>query len=139
MHASWEAIRKHWPSTEIRIALYNGGHLCVKPFLQTTEQDLQGSLDTHVNAAFSFSREAILSFLDQPLNDKGKRGTLLITGATASLRGNTTTSVFAAGKFGLRALSQSLNKEFGQKNIHVRTSAVYLHSIVCPRSAETRE
>ena len=50
---------------------------------------------------------------------KGNRGTLIFTGATASLRGNTMTSVFAAGKFGVRALSQSLAKEFGKQNIHV--------------------
>ena len=30
----------------------------------------------------------------------GARGTLIFTGATASLRGNVTTSAFAAGKFG---------------------------------------
>ncbi|KAJ3494866.1 hypothetical protein NLJ89_g10720 [Agrocybe chaxingu] len=49
----------------------------------------------------------------------GKRGALIFTGATASARGNTTTSAFAVGKFGTRALSQSLAKEFGKENIHV--------------------
>lgn len=49
----------------------------------------------------------------------GKRGALIFTSATAAWRGNLTTSAFAAGKFGLRALSQSLNKEFGKQNIHV--------------------
>lgn len=44
---------------------------------------------------------------------------LIFTGATASVRGNTLTSAFAAGKHGLRALSQSLAKEFGKENIHV--------------------
>ena len=48
-----------------------------------------------------------------------EEGTLLFTGATASWRGNVVTSVFAAGKFAERALSQSLNKEFGRENIHV--------------------
>jgi NAD(P)-dependent dehydrogenase (short-subunit alcohol dehydrogenase family) len=57
---------------------------------------------------------------------KGKRGTLLFTGATASLRGNTTTSAFAASKFGIRALAQSLAKEFGKENIHVRSSPACL-------------
>ena len=36
-----------------------------------------------------------------------------------AIRGNVVTSAFAAGKFGLRALSQSLAKEFGKQNIHV--------------------
>jgi short chain dehydrogenase len=56
----------------------------------------------------------------------GARGTLIFTGATASLRGNVTTSAFAAGKFGLRALSQSLAKEFGKQNIHVAHVSLFL-------------
>lgn len=48
------------------------------------------------------------------------RGTLIFTGATAAIRGNVTTSAFASGKFALRALSQSLAKEFGKEDIHVR-------------------
>ena len=44
---------------------------------------------------------------------------MLFTGATASVRGNVLTASFAAGKFALRALSQSLAKEFGKQNIHV--------------------
>ena len=53
------------------------------------------------------------------MNEVGKKGALIFTSATAAWRGNLTTSAFAAGKFGLRALSQSLNKEFGKENIHV--------------------
>lgn len=75
----------------------------------------------NVVAAFAFAREAILAFKEQDI-EEGKRGTLLFTGATASLRGNTTTSAFAAGKFGVRALAQSLAKEFGKENIHVSRS-----------------
>jgi NAD(P)-dependent dehydrogenase (short-subunit alcohol dehydrogenase family) len=44
---------------------------------------------------------------------------LIFTGATASLRGNKTTSLLSSGKHAIRALSQSLNKEFGKENIHV--------------------
>jgi len=90
-----------------------------KPFLDITEDDVQSTLEGNVTTAFSFAREAILAFKDLSLDDAGKRGTLLFTGATASLRGNVTTSAFAAGKFGLRALAQSLAKEFGKQNIHV--------------------
>ena len=50
---------------------------------------------------------------------KGKRGTLIFTSATAAWRGNVMTSAVAAGKCAQRALSQSLNKEFGRQNIHV--------------------
>ena len=116
-------IRAHaWPSggpTELRVAVYNGGSGVRKGFLDVTERDIQTVVDTNINGAFAFSRQAIEEFKKNAIDEKGKRGTLIFTGATASLRGNVTTSIFAAGKFALRALSQSLNKEFGKENIHV--------------------
>lgn len=45
--------------------------------------------------------------------------TLVFTGATASLKGSATFSAFASGKFALRALAQSLAREFGPKGVHV--------------------
>ena len=44
------------------------------------------------------------------------RGTILLTGATAALRGS---SALAVGKFGPRALAQSMAREFGPQGIHV--------------------
>jgi NAD(P)-dependent dehydrogenase (short-subunit alcohol dehydrogenase family) len=51
--------------------------------------------------------------------DDQSGGTVLFTGATASTRGASAFATFAAGKHGLRALSQSLAREFGKQNIHV--------------------
>jgi NAD(P)-dependent dehydrogenase (short-subunit alcohol dehydrogenase family) len=115
-------VRTHWPTSDIRVALYNAGFGVWKPFLQLTEDEVDKVIDTNVKAAFAFSREAITVFQGQGNDEHGKRGTLLFTGATASLRGNTTTSSFSAAKFALRSLSQSLNKEFGKENIHVCAS-----------------
>lgn len=47
------------------------------------------------------------------------RGTILFTGATASLRGSAHFAPFAIAKFGLRALAQSMARELGPKGIHV--------------------
>ena len=47
------------------------------------------------------------------------RGTMLFTGATASLRGAAGFAAFAGGKHALRALAQSMARELGPKNIHV--------------------
>ena len=47
------------------------------------------------------------------------RGTILFTGATASLRGSALFSALAVGKFGLQALAQSMAREFGPQGIHV--------------------
>jgi short-subunit dehydrogenase len=47
------------------------------------------------------------------------RGTILFTGATASVRGGVGYSAFAGAKFALRALAQSMARELGPQNIHV--------------------
>jgi short-subunit dehydrogenase len=47
------------------------------------------------------------------------RGTILYTGATASLRGSANFAAFAGAKHALRALAQSMARELGPKNIHV--------------------
>lgn len=46
-------------------------------------------------------------------------GAILVTGATASVRGSANFSAFAASKFALRGLTQSLARELGPKGIHV--------------------
>lgn len=120
--SAFSAIQQHWPSSThaLRVAVFNAGYGVWKPFLQITDEEVAEALDTNVRAAFAFSKLAITAFKANDLDAVGKRGALIFTGATASWRGNKTTSAFAAGKFGLRALSQSLNKEFGRENIHVR-------------------
>jgi len=47
------------------------------------------------------------------------RGSILFTGATASLRGREGFAAFAAAKAGLRAVAQSAAREFAPKGIHV--------------------
>jgi NAD(P)-dependent dehydrogenase (short-subunit alcohol dehydrogenase family) len=46
-------------------------------------------------------------------------GTILLTGASASVKGYANSSSFAMGKFGLRGLAQSMARELQPKNIHV--------------------
>jgi NADP-dependent 3-hydroxy acid dehydrogenase YdfG len=46
-------------------------------------------------------------------------GTILFTGATASVKAFAQSAAFAMGKFGLRALAQSMARELAPKNIHV--------------------
>jgi NAD(P)-dependent dehydrogenase (short-subunit alcohol dehydrogenase family) len=73
-------------------------------------------------AAFVWSQEAIKAMLEPATGhslDEMPGGTVLFTGATSSIRGASSFATFAAGKHGLRALSQSLAREFGKQNIHV--------------------
>ena len=48
-----------------------------------------------------------------------KSGTILLTGASASVKGYPNSSSFAMGKFGLRGLAQSLARELQPQNSHV--------------------
>ncbi|KAH7882942.1 hypothetical protein F5I97DRAFT_1930556 [Phlebopus sp. FC_14] len=132
IRSAFASIKSTFPTSPLRVAVFNAGYGIWKPFLQITDEEVKESLDTNVLAAFAFSREVLLDFTKQDVEDpseggKGgprKKGTLIFTGATASVRGNTTTSAFAASKFGIRALSQSLAKEFGKQNIHVAHSII---------------
>jgi len=120
IEAAFAKIKSQWPTAQIKVAVYNTGHGVFKPFLDVTDEDVAQAVNINIRAAFAFARQSILAFQQVKEPDaNGKRGTLIFTGATASIRGNTMTSAFAAGKHGLRALSQSLSKEFGKQNIHV--------------------
>jgi NAD(P)-dependent dehydrogenase (short-subunit alcohol dehydrogenase family) len=64
-------------------------------------------------AGFLTGREAARAMLTRG------RGTILFTGATASMRGGKGFAAFSGAKHGLRALAQSMARELGPKNIHV--------------------
>ncbi len=72
----------------------------------------------------STNKKELYSFLFNfsqvlPAMLKNGKGTILFTGATASLRGAAQFGGFAASKFALRALAQSMARELGPKGIHV--------------------
>ena len=50
---------------------------------------------------------------------KRKKGTIIFTGATASVKGSSGFSAFSVAKSGLRSLSQSMARELGPKGVHV--------------------
>ncbi|CAN8100856.1 unnamed protein product [Discula destructiva] len=63
---------------------------------------------------------------------------LIVTGATASLRGSARFADFAAGKFAARALTQSLAREFGPRGVHV-AHAIIDGAIDVPKLVEFKE
>jgi NAD(P)-dependent dehydrogenase (short-subunit alcohol dehydrogenase family) len=62
-------------------------------------------------------------------------GTIIFTGATASLRGSAQFFNLAVGKFGLRALAQSMARELGPQGVHV-AHVIIDGQIASPRYAE---
>lgn len=67
---------------------------------------------------FNFAQQTIPLLLES-VGGSNHPPTLIATGATASTKASANFASFAAGKFALRALSQSIAKEFGPKGVHV--------------------
>lgn len=136
--AAFGKIRAHFakPSFALRAAVFNAGYGVWKPFLQVTLEDIKATAESNFEGAYAFSREVLLDFTENSIDpSNGAKGVLIFTGATASIRGNVTTSAFAAGKHALRGLSQALAKEFGKQNIHV-SHAIIDGVIFTPRTKE---
>ncbi|KAF5375967.1 hypothetical protein D9757_008841 [Collybiopsis confluens] len=140
LQSAFQAIRTRYPSPEysIRAAVYNAGVSIWKPFLAITSDDIKATTQANVEGAFAFAHEVITEYRKNVIDEENgleKKGVLIFTGATGSLRGGPMTSVFSAGKFALRALSQSLAKEFGKENVHV-AHAIIDGVIVTPQGRE---
>ncbi|KAJ5190698.1 uncharacterized protein N7498_009683 [Penicillium cinerascens] len=106
------------PDLSIAAAIYNAASKFTrKPFLEQTPEEFLGSLESTVKGAFNFS-QATLPLMLNPDNPQYPP-TLIFTGATAALKGGSGLSGFAVSKFGIRAMSQSLAREFGPKGVHV--------------------
>ena len=67
---------------------------------------------------FNFA-QATLPLLLESVESSPNPPSLILSGATASLRGSASSASFASGKFALRATGQSLAREFGPKGVHV--------------------
>lgn len=87
----------------------------------------------HSRGAFLFSH-SLLPFLLQS-SSLPHPPTLIFTGATASLKGSAQCSSFATGKHALRALAQSLAREYGPQGVHV-AHAIIDGVIDIPRTKE---
>jgi NAD(P)-dependent dehydrogenase (short-subunit alcohol dehydrogenase family) len=97
----------------VEVCLFNAGSNVNKPITETTDKLFFKAWELACFAGFLVGREAANYML------KRGRGTMLFTGATASLRGGPGYAAFAAAKFGLRGVAQAMARELGPKNIHV--------------------
>ena len=81
--------------------------------LDMTYADLESIFATEVIGAFAAARSVLPG-----MRMRGS-GCLLFSSATAALRGSATHPLYSIGKFGLRALSQSLAKAYSRDGVHV--------------------
>ena len=97
----------------IEVLVFNVGGNVRFPVLETTAQKYFKVWEMCALAGFLAGREAARAMLPRG------RGTILFTGATASVRGSNGFAAFAGGKAALRALAQSMAREFGPQGLHV--------------------
>jgi len=95
------------------VVVYNAGAFLRKPVVETQADEFERCWRVLCFGGFLVGRAAARAMLPRG------RGSILFTGATASLRGGANFANLAVGKFGLRALAQSMARELGPQGIHV--------------------
>lgn len=98
---------------DIDIAIYNAGNNTPGKIVDMTADYFEQSWRVGCFGGFLFGREAVRRMRVQG------RGTLLFTGASASLRGRANFGAFNSAKGALRNLAQAMAKEYGPEHIHV--------------------
>jgi NAD(P)-dependent dehydrogenase (short-subunit alcohol dehydrogenase family) len=98
---------------QIDVAMCNAAHLPVAPFCELALQDFDDAWRVCVGSAFACARAVL------PAMAARRGGAMLMSGATASVRGGARFSAFAAAKFALRGLAQSLAREYQAAGVHV--------------------
>ncbi len=102
----------------IQVAVYNIGANVNFPIVETTSRVFFKVWEMACFGGFLMGREVA-----KHMTPRGE-GTIIFTGATASVRGGSGFSAFASAKFGLRAVAQSMARELGPKGIHVAHSVI---------------
>jgi NAD(P)-dependent dehydrogenase (short-subunit alcohol dehydrogenase family) len=92
---------------------FNASYRVRGPFLELEPSEVQRTLTVSAFAGFLVAQHAARAMLP------AGRGTILLTGASASVKGYAQSAPFAMGKFALRGLAQSMARELHPQGIHV--------------------
>jgi NAD(P)-dependent dehydrogenase (short-subunit alcohol dehydrogenase family) len=95
------------------LAVYNASARVRAPLVDLVPAAVKQAIDVSAFGAFLVTQQAAKRML--PHN----HGAILLTGATAGVKGFPLSAPFAMGKFALRGLAQSAARELGPKGIHV--------------------
>ncbi len=114
--ALFETIERDIAPLEVMV--FNIGANVNFPIRETTERVYRKVWEMAALGGFLAGREAA-----RVMVPRGK-GTIIFTGATASMRGASGFSAFAGAKFALRALAQSMARELGPQGVHVAHSII---------------
>jgi NAD(P)-dependent dehydrogenase (short-subunit alcohol dehydrogenase family) len=102
----------------IEVAVFNIGANVNFPIIEMTARVYRKVWEMACFGGFLMGREVAKAMIPR------ERGTIIFTGATASLRGGSGYAAFAGAKASLRMLAQSMARELGPKNIHVAHSII---------------
>jgi NAD(P)-dependent dehydrogenase (short-subunit alcohol dehydrogenase family) len=96
-----------------QLVVFNAGGYARKPVIELSAAEIEAVWRNCCLGGFLVGQAAASAMLP------AGTGTIIFTGATASLRGAAQFAAFAIGKFGLRALAQSMARELAPSGIHV--------------------
>jgi NAD(P)-dependent dehydrogenase (short-subunit alcohol dehydrogenase family) len=95
------------------IVVYNASYRTRGPLVELDPAEVEKALMVTCYGGFLVGQAAAKAMLARG------SGSILLTGASASVKGYVNSAPFAMGKFGLRGLAQSMARELAPKNIHV--------------------
>ncbi|TMK04781.1 MAG: SDR family NAD(P)-dependent oxidoreductase [Alphaproteobacteria bacterium] len=115
------------------IVIYNASFRTRGPFVELDPLDVEKALAVTAYGAFLVAQQAARRML------RKKHGAILLTGASAGVKGYPQSAPFAMGKFALRGLAQSMARELSPQGIHVAHVVVDggIRSARRPDSAES--
>ena len=98
---------------EIDVVVYNASTRRRGPIAELDPEDVRQALEVSAFGGFLVIQQAARRMIPR------EHGAILLTGASASIKGFALSAAFAMGKFALRGLAQSAARELGPKGIHV--------------------
>jgi NAD(P)-dependent dehydrogenase (short-subunit alcohol dehydrogenase family) len=98
---------------DVDVLLYNAGSGKFGTFDDVPDDEFEKGWQINVRGLLQSTREVV-----GPMREKGS-GAIIVTGATASLRGKPFTAAFASAKAAQRSLAQSFARQLGPEGIHV--------------------
>lgn len=111
IETAFEDIRQKLGPVETLI--YNAGSGLWTGVMETTAENLYDTWAINVRGLLLSAQQVIPAMLEH------EKGSIVVIGATASLRGGAKSTAFASAKAGQRSLAQSMARDLGPKGIHI--------------------
>ena len=116
--ADIEQVRRLFEDVDARlgepdIVIYNAAYRVAGPIAELDPEAVRQAIAISGFGGFLVVQQAVKRMLPKGC------GAILLTGASASVKGYAQSAPFAMGKFALRGLAQSAARELGPKGIHV--------------------